>query len=165
MAAYPGYTTFPQPLQPMQQGQQMFGGYQQPQMQQMQPQQQTPVGFTCKPVTSREEAIAATVDFFGPGTLMPDFSHGMVYFKRFNQNTGASDFMDFAYQPPKKEGIAQDGERYATEVQLQSLIDRIEKLEDARNDYARNAKQPVNDADERRTKRRKSDDTTSTDGR
>lgn len=163
MAAYPGYSAFPQPLQPMQQGQPMFNGYQQPQMQQMQPQQQTPVGFTCKPVTSREEALAISVDFFGPGTLMPDLAHGMIYLKRFNQNTGSSDFMEFAYSEPRQE--MQSSQRYATEEQLQSVINRLERLEGAGNDYARNAEQPANDADERRTKRRKSDDAASADGR
>lgn len=59
-----------------------------------------PVGYACRPVTSREEAVASMVDFLGPGTIMPDFGHGMIYFKRFNPNSGAADFFDFAVQPP-----------------------------------------------------------------
>lgn len=64
-----------------------------------QTQQSPSQGFVCRPVTSREEAVAVQVDVFGPGTVMPDLAHGMVYLKRFNQNTGASDFIEFAYRP------------------------------------------------------------------
>lgn len=59
-----------------------------------------PAGYVCRPVTSREEAVAVTVDFLGPGTIMPDFSHGMIYFKRFNPNSGGAEFFDFSVQPP-----------------------------------------------------------------
>lgn len=79
-----------------------------PQMQQMpvqaqQPQQtiQQTGGYTVRPVGSRDEAVAAQVDYFGSGAIMPDLGHGMVYLKRFNSNTGASDFIEFAYKPPE----------------------------------------------------------------
>lgn len=70
-----------------------------------QPQGQPPVnnqaaGYVCRPVTSREEAVAVTVDFLGPGTIMPDFGHGMIYFKRFNPNSGGAEFFVFSVQPP-----------------------------------------------------------------
>lgn len=70
-----------------------------------QPQAQTLVnnqnaGYVCRPVTSREEAVASQVDFLGPGTIMPDFGHGMIYFKRFNPNSGGAEFFDFSVQPP-----------------------------------------------------------------
>lgn len=86
MPLYPTYQ--PQPQQ--------YGGYyQQPQqMPQMQPQQMQEA-FACRPVTSREEAVASPADFLRP-LVMPDLAHGMVYIKRFNPSTGASDFMDFA---------------------------------------------------------------------
>ena len=57
-------------------------------------------GYVCRPVTSREEAVASQVDFLGPGTIMPDFGHGMIYFKRFNPNSGGAEFFDFSVQPP-----------------------------------------------------------------
>ena len=67
-------------------------------------QQQIPpqpsMGFVCRPVTSRVEAEAIQCEYFGPGTLMPDLAHGMVYLKRFNQNTGTSEMFDFASVPP-----------------------------------------------------------------
>lgn len=66
-------------------------------------QQTVQTGFQCRPVTSREEAVASLVDYFSPGMLMPDLAHGRVYFKRFNPNTGASDFVEFSYVPPAAE--------------------------------------------------------------
>lgn len=61
-------------------------------------------GFLCRPVTSREEALAVQVDYFSPGTLMPDLGHGVVYLKRFNNSTGASDLFQFALVPPAEGG-------------------------------------------------------------
>lgn len=60
-----------------------------------QPQQQMSPAFACHPVGSREEAVAAQTDYFSAGLVMPDLSHGMIYLKRFNQQTGASDFFEF----------------------------------------------------------------------
>lgn len=65
-----------------------------------QPQNMGQSGYVCRPVTSREEAVASQVDFLGPGTLMPDFGHGMIYFKRFNPNSGSAEFYPFALQQP-----------------------------------------------------------------
>ena len=59
-----------------------------------QPMQPQPM-YQARPVTSREEALGQQVDFFGAGTLMPDLAHGVVYLKRFNQNTGGSDLFEF----------------------------------------------------------------------
>ena len=75
--------------------------------QQMQPQQMTPA-FACHPVTSREEAVAAQTDYFSAGLVMPDLSHSMVYLKRFNQQTGSSDFFEFRLvtQEQKEESAA-----------------------------------------------------------
>lgn len=69
-----------------------------------QPQQQMSPAFACHPVGSREEAVAAQTDYFSAGLVMPDLSHGMIYLKRFNQQTGASDFFEFRIvQPEQKE--------------------------------------------------------------
>lgn len=81
-------------------------------------------GFLVRPVTSREEAVAAQIDFFGPGTLMPDLSHGVVYLKRFNGQSGASDFFTFAVEQPKEEAPVQ----YATKEELEALRAEIEQL-------------------------------------
>ncbi len=61
-------------------------------------------GFICCPVTSREEAVAYRVEAFGPSVIMPDFGHGMIYFKRFNEKTALADFAEFRYCPPQKDG-------------------------------------------------------------
>lgn len=71
-------------------------------------------GYACRPVTSREEAVASQVDFLGPGSIMPDFGHGMIYFKRFNPNSGSAEFYDFAIQQapqaaPQPSGPVQQG--------------------------------------------------------
>lgn len=73
-----------------------FGGYQQPNYQQtfQQP------AYSVRPVTSREEVMAAQIDFMGPGGLFPDLGHGVVYLKKFNQATGASDILEFRYAEP-----------------------------------------------------------------
>lgn len=80
-----------------------------------------PSVFNCRPVTSKEEAQAVQVDFFGPGTLMPDLGHGVVYLKRFNQNTGACDIFEFTAQQTKEP----EPVRYATVEDLNALRDEL----------------------------------------
>lgn len=89
-----------------------------------QAQQTVQPGFICRPVTSKEEALGVQTDFFSPGTLMPDLAHDVVYLKRFNQNTGSSDFLAFALQQdaPKQEPA------YASMQDLQELQDRIDQM-------------------------------------
>lgn len=60
-----------------------------------------PGGFSVQPVTSREEALAVIADPLSSGVLLPDLGHGVIYVKKFNPNTGASDFGEFAFVPPK----------------------------------------------------------------
>ena len=57
--------------------------------------------YAVQPVTSREEALAVIADPMSAGVLLPDLSHGVIYLKRFNPNTGSSDFAEFAYAQPK----------------------------------------------------------------
>lgn len=88
-----------------------YGGYTPGQtympQQQMQPQQmpaaQMAQAFACRPVTSREEAVAAQTDYFSSGLVMPDLGHGVIYLKRFNQQTGASDFFEYRLAADEKE--------------------------------------------------------------
>lgn len=107
---YPQYYQQP-PQQPQQQ---FYGGYQRP-MQQVQ--QAAPPGYVCKPVTSREEAVATSTDYFSLGVVMPDLGHGMIYLKRFNQQTGASDFFDFKLFTPEQAAPVE----YATKADLDAL--------------------------------------------
>ena len=62
-----------------------------------QPQQES---FQCRPVTSREEALATPADFMRP-IFMPDFAHDCVYMKRVNPNTGASELVDYRRNIPE----------------------------------------------------------------
>lgn len=57
--------------------------------------------FVVQPVTSREEALAVIADPMSAGVLLPDLPHGVIYIKRFNPNTGTSDFGEFAFVQPK----------------------------------------------------------------
>lgn len=100
----------------------MVQGY--PQPQQMAPAQaQGPQqGFLTRPVASREEAVAAQIDFFGPGVLMPDFGHSCVYYKRFNQNTGSCDFLTFRMEGTQAENSEKEQSiEYATKADLQEI--------------------------------------------
>lgn len=57
-------------------------------------------GFCVQPVTSREEAVGVIADPMCPGVLLPDLGHGVIFFKRFNPNTGSSDFGEFRLVQP-----------------------------------------------------------------
>ena len=97
---YNGGNAYQQPPQQM---------YQQSRMdflQSMQPQQQ---GIQARPVTGREEAVAATV-FPGTPVLFLDRAHGAVYYKAIDPNTGAAEFVDFAIAQP----VQQPTPRYVT---------------------------------------------------
>lgn len=130
MAAYsvPNYSGNYQMPNQMQnvQGYQQNQVYQQGQNYQPSIIQQSNSGYICRPVTGREEAVAMQVDFLGPGTLMPDFPHGIIYFKRFNPNTGAADFAEFRLAPPQPEPKPAQG---VTMDDFNALADRVRKLE------------------------------------
>ena len=64
---------------------------------------QISAGFAVQPVTSREEALAVIADPLAAGVLLPDLGHGVIYMKRFNPNTGASDFGEFRLAQPAAE--------------------------------------------------------------
>ena len=84
-------------------------------------------GFSVRPVASREEAMAVQTDFFGPGILMPCLGQGVIFLKRFNQNTGASDLLEFLYvQPQQKQELA--GEYVSMDL-FQKLVQKVEALE------------------------------------
>ena len=107
--------------------------------------QQSNSGYICRPVTGREEAVAMQVDFLGPGTLMPDFPHGIIFFKRFNPNTGAADFAEFRLAPPQPEQKPAHG---VTMDDFNALVDRVRKLEKMEGGIKNGADEPhdVSDA-------------------
>ena len=93
-------------------------GYQQP-------------GYFLRPVSSKEEAVASQIDFAGPGTIMPDPVHGVIYLKRFNSDTGSVDFITFApWQepaPPEYATTNDINEMRQTINRLAEEIDRLKK--------------------------------------
>lgn len=121
---YPTYLNYPRMDmgQPMQQMQNM----QQFPVQNVQSAQMQQPNYVTRPVTSREEAVAVQVDVFGLGTLMPDISHGVIYLKRFNPNTGGSDFLTFAVREEPKQPNALDMRREFENVY--SEIDHLKEL-------------------------------------
>lgn len=133
-----------QPQQGFYQPFQMNGGNQygyqsQPQQTPPQPVQS---GYVTRPVTGREEALGVQVDFFGPGTIMPDLGHGVIYLKRFNPNTGSSDLLEFAYQPPQ---AAQPEPQYVTVDMFRELEAQVMAM---KKPVSAKRKEPVLDADE-----------------
>ena len=95
---------------------------------QQQPQIPASPGFICKPVTSKEEALGAQTDFFAAGTLMPDLAHGTVYLKRFNQNTGSSDFLTFVLQQTEAPAYASAQDVQELQAAIEQIRADVEKL-------------------------------------
>lgn len=84
-------------------------------------------GFSIRPVASREEAMAVQSDFFGPGIIMPCLGQGVIWLKRFNPNTGASDLLEFIYAPPqpKQELVGE----FVPMSMFKELFAKVEQLE------------------------------------
>lgn len=78
--------------------------------------------FSVQPVTSREEALAVIADPMSPGVLLPDLAHGAVYIKRFNSNTGASDFGEFRLAQPE---AAPELPEYVTRADLNAALAQL----------------------------------------
>lgn len=122
MANFPPYN----PYQQMMPGAQQIGAQQMmPQMPQQMPvmpqMQQGGLSSMSRPVSGKEEAMAAAADFSGAMMLFPDIAHGRVYLKRWNMQTGAADFLEFA--PVVEQRPAQP--EY---VSVQSFQMELEKL-------------------------------------
>lgn len=116
-----------------------YGGYQPMQMPQMTPQMSMPqmapqmpqngqfgqggLSPMSRPVSSREEAQATAADFSGALMLFPDISHGRVYLKRWNMQTGAADFLEFG----PVEAVAENA-TVPEYVCLQTYQEDMEKL-------------------------------------
>lgn len=135
----PYYSSYPMGLyQPIQnQYQPMNQPMNQPVQQQTTPATQS--NFYCRPVASREEALAVPVDFMGNPMFFPDLAHSVIYVKQFNTTNGTADLFEFHGQQKQtsapsfapldefnatKETIGQLKE---TILQLQSEIDQLKK--------------------------------------
>lgn len=135
----PYYGSYPMGLyQPIQnQYQPMNQPMNQPVQQQTTPATQS--NFYCRPVASREEALAVPVDFMGNPMFFPDLAHSVIYVKQFNTTNGTADLFEFHGQQKQtsapsfapldefnatKETIGQLKE---TIFQLQNEIDQLKK--------------------------------------
>ena len=67
-----------------------------PQMQQMpQAPQVQQSGMLCRPVTSSDEAKNTPVDFMGNLMIFPDVQNNRIYTKRWNGQSGMTEFCEF----------------------------------------------------------------------
>lgn len=78
--------------------------------------------YAVQPVTRKEEALAVIADPLSPGVLMPDLDHGVIYVKRFNPNTGTSDFAEFSLAAPQ---AAQESAESAVEYVRMDEFKRV----------------------------------------
>lgn len=124
--------TYYSPLMPWQQQPSPYAIGQQSYQPQPQPQAPPTSMLNGRMVTSREEALGIPVDFNGGVTIMPDISHGSIYTKVFNTQTGSADFVE--YRRVTSENVVQPEapkapvEEYATKAQLEELRKEIETL-------------------------------------
>ena len=86
-------------------------------------------GFRVQPVASKEEAMAVQTDFFGPGVLMPCLGQRAIFLKRFDPNTGLSDFLEFMYVQPQPARQEPEGGYVPMDLfrQLAEKVNQIEK--------------------------------------
>ena len=120
MFGYNGYQPQQQPA---------YGVYQQPQQMYQQPRtdflqsvQPQPSGIQARPVTGREEAVAATV-FPGSPMLFLDRAHGAVYYKSVDPQSNAVEFVDFIVPQPAPQQAAP---KYVTVEMFESWRSEIE---------------------------------------
>lgn len=116
MANYPAY--YPQPNVPMYGQMPMYQGPymgQQVGMQQPQPMQTPPVqnnvpapiqnGFSCRPVTSKEEAVAFQIPFDGSTTYFVNTANGEIYAKAYNFSNGSAPIETYVKKPSAEQPV------------------------------------------------------------
>ena len=126
MANFPPYNPYQQ---------QMMG------MQQMMPQmpaqvpvapqlQQGGLSPMSRPVSGKEEAMAAAADLSGAMMLFPDIAHGRVYLKRWNMQTGAADFLEFAPVTEQRPVQAEYVSLHTYQADMESLRRELAELKE-----------------------------------
>lgn len=120
---YPPYNPYMYP-QPAQQGPFMPQAVSQPLQPQGAAQGQQGLSPASRLVASREEAMGVAADFSGALMMFPDITHDRVYIKRWNYQTGAADFMEFA--PAVQAAPQQPAFASVQDLQdLQSVVDGL----------------------------------------
>lgn len=74
-----------------------------------------------RPVSNRDEANAVQADFSGAMMLFPDVTHNRIYLKRWNMNTGAAEFAEFAPVVPENVVEEHNTPAFATTEQVDEL--------------------------------------------
>lgn len=92
----------------------------------VQPQGQTQ-GFACRPVTSREEAVAYQIPFDGSTTYFVDTSNGRIYAKTFNFQNGTAPLEVYI-----RESEARPAAEYVTVDQFEELKAEVAELKKGR---------------------------------
>lgn len=131
---YPPYNPYLYPQGMAQQGQQgPFIPQAMNQQAQLPAQGQQSLSQASRLVASREEAIGVAADFSGALMLFPDVTHERVYLKRWNYQTGAADFIEFAPvvqappQPPAFASLQDLQDLQSTVDSLRQELDRLKK--------------------------------------
>ena len=88
------------------------------------PQQQQEL-FLIRSVGSPEEAVATPVDYFKP-TIIMGLNHGMIYFKKFNPETGETVFDAY-----KKAPEALKAQQYVTMEQFDQFNQQFDQFKNA----------------------------------
>lgn len=83
-----------------------------------------------RPVTSKEEAMGVAADFSGALMMFPDITHNRVYIKRWNYQSGAADFVEFApvIPAPVQEEPQNTQTVFASIQDFQDLQNTVENL-------------------------------------
>lgn len=83
---------------------------------------------TSRPVTNKEEAMGVAADFTGSPMVFPDITHNRVYMKRWNSNTGAADFIEYAPVQQEQPQQTSPAAMFATVDDLSDLKDIVDHL-------------------------------------
>ncbi|MBQ7835386.1 MAG: hypothetical protein IJ385_06340 [Ruminiclostridium sp.] len=106
-------------------------------------QQEQAAQFRVIPVANPEEATAIPTDFSGIPYLMPDFAHGAIYTKTFNQGTGASVFLTFRLE----ENLQANAQAAPVPYDAKAEIDKLTaELENIKKKLAAIEPEPVQEA-------------------
>jgi hypothetical protein len=105
-----------------------YGGPQMPLSAPASPQAAPAPAYAVQPVTRKEEALAVIADPMSAGVLMPDLDHGRIYVKRFNPNTGTSDFAEFSLAAPQAaQESAEQKMEYVTMDEFKRVVEPLAK--------------------------------------
>lgn len=134
---YPGNQMQPYPPRPDMQGYPTQGPQQPLQGPQMVNQAAQGISPSSRLVTSREEAMGVAADFSGAPMVFPDIANGRIFVKRWNFNTGASDFTEFVPVVQAAPANPQPQMQTAVFASIQDLQDLQELVENLQKDVDR----------------------------